>query len=1086
MKKMLLKIFGTFPCINPRAVYLMGFFFLVVPPDFVFAQSVVVTGTENNVNISRLKLSVGSESFEQVSPQGNTNPLPIDVPVLIESVVLEDGEEIFVTSRRPEVVNPNPALGTNRISPHSVEIIRSNQATLGHTDPEFLSNLVEVVSTADLRSYWSIGSQPSIPTNESFVDLKYPFPSSGYIMFSERNGNSSIDFIPLGVDGRPIRGATTVQIRGYQWDTGINHVTDNPSQKQWLVVFSASLFNTLQPVTGVRIVSINEPDGKLVFFVGNISAAPDQAGPINNLTDSKAVLNVLENDELNDGPVHLFDVDLSVITPFPENTLTFNEDGTVDVPAGTPAGTYTMTYRITDIVGGETDETTVTVRVFEMMPEANDDNGGEITSAGADAVVNVLDNDLINGEAATLENVALSEVSNNTNGILKLNADGAVDVAAGAPSGIYQLTYRICDLANTSKCDTAFVSVYVGIKVIDAVDDDFGIYNQNGVVGNVLVNDRINGIPVSPSQVAVSLTDKGGLTAIVLQDNGVLRLSESAAPGSYVLEYELSERLNPANKDVAKVRFVVNATPIPVPPVNDLVAVDDDFGTYDQSGTIGNVLANDTMNGTAVEPAQVLAKVTDNGGLTGLVLEKDGWLRLSGRAAAGSYVLEYELSETLNPDNKEVAKVRFIVNSSTITTVNDAAVTDQNRTVTIAVLTNDETESGVFNLGSLEVTVAPDNGASSVNQDGTITYAPAVNFAGEDRFTYSVCDSEDGTACSTASVTVTVRPISIALTKTVDKTDVSVGETITYTITLTNNSAFTVEEVVVQDLLPELLLYASSSPAPSEADTWIFPRIAPGERFSMTIDALAIASGEALNTATLSFGEFETSATAPTVTIGELPVDLRISKTSHAVEIYLGNEFEYEILVDNVGGSLASEVNITDRLPSGLSYISNSYTATSNAIVPSFSNNGSQMNWAVPSFPEGESLKITLKVKAEQLGSKINSVEVKTSSQEELNPADNVAQDVNEVLGFFIPNVITPGDKDNKNDEFVIKGIERFAANRLVIFNRWGNHVLEADNYQNNWNAAGLSPGSYYYVLELMDSNNKKQTFKGWVQVIKD
>src|SRR5690606_5795981 len=145
-----------------------------------------------------------------------------------------------------------------------------------------------------------------------------------------------------------IPGATTVQVRGYQWDTGINHQTDNPTQKQWLVVFSPSLFNTLQPVNGVRVISINEPDGKLVFFVGNLAAAPDQAGPINNSTDTKGVLNILENDELNEAPVRPFDVEISVITPFPDNTLVFNSDGTVDVPADTPPGTYTMTYKITD------------------------------------------------------------------------------------------------------------------------------------------------------------------------------------------------------------------------------------------------------------------------------------------------------------------------------------------------------------------------------------------------------------------------------------------------------------------------------------------------------------------------------------------------------------------------------------------------------------------------------------------------------------------------------------------------------------------------------------------------------------------
>jgi gliding motility-associated-like protein len=190
--------------------------------------------------------------------------------------------------------------------------------------------------------------------------------------------------------------------------------------------------------------------------------------------------------------------------------------------------------------------------------------------------------------------------------------------------------------------------------------------------------------------------------------------------------------------------------------------------------------------------------------------------------------------------------------------------------------------------------------------------------------------------------------------------------------------------------------------------------------------------------------------------------------------------------VENVGSSLAKAVTVTDVLPAGLTYVSNSQSATSTDITASFSSNGSQLIWSIASFPQGESLKITLKVKADQIGLKTNMVEVKAAPQVELTPADNVAEDTNEILAFFIPNVITPGDKDNKNDAFVIHGIERFSESRLVIFNRWGNHVLEADNYQNNWDATGLSAGSYYYVLELTDGNNKKQSFKGWVQVIKD
>src|SRR5690606_37548463 len=104
-----------------------------------------------------------------------------------------------------------------------------------------------------------------------------------------------------------------------------------------------------------------------------------------------------------------------------------------------------------------------------------------------------------------------------------------------------------------------------------------------------------------------------------------------------------------------------------------------------------------------------------------VVLEPTGLLRLSERAAPGTYVLEYRISEAAEPDNNDVAKIRFVVNSSSITVADDATVTNQNQAVTIPVLANDETESGVFNLASFNVTVAPTNGSTTVNADGSIS-----------------------------------------------------------------------------------------------------------------------------------------------------------------------------------------------------------------------------------------------------------------------------------------------------------------------------------------------------------------------------
>lgn len=51
---------------------------------------------------------------------------------------------------------------------------------------------------------------------------------------------------------------------------------------------------------------------------------------------------------------------------------------------------------------------------------------------------------------------------------------------------------------------------------------------------------------------------------------------------------------------------------------------------------------------------------------------------------------------------------------------------------------------------------------------------------------------------------------------------------------------------------------------------------------------------------------------------------------------------------------------------------------------------------------------------------------------------------------IVIPQLFTP-NADGKNDVFVIEGLERYPNNTVNIYNRWGNLVYSATNYQNNW-----------------------------------
>jgi gliding motility-associated-like protein len=72
-----------------------------------------------------------------------------------------------------------------------------------------------------------------------------------------------------------------------------------------------------------------------------------------------------------------------------------------------------------------------------------------------------------------------------------------------------------------------------------------------------------------------------------------------------------------------------------------------------------------------------------------------------------------------------------------------------------------------------------------------------------------------------------------------------------------------------------------------------------------------------------------------------------------------------------------------------------------------------------------------------------------------------------------IPNVISPNN-DGVNDDFIITGIGTYDERSLVIFDRWGRQVYQADGYSNNnpfrgQNNSGqdLPDGVYMYVLQL-------------------
>ncbi|WP_282080668.1 Ig-like domain-containing protein [Aquimarina algiphila] len=80
---------------------------------------------------------------------------------------------------------------------------------------------------------------------------------------------------------------------------------------------------------------------------------------------------------------------------------------------------------------------------------------------------------------------------------------------------------------------------------------------------------------------------------------------------------------------------------------------------------------------------------------------------------------------------------------------------------------------------------------------------------------------------------------------------------------------------------------------------------------------------------------------------------------------------------------------------------------------------------------------------------------------------------------------------DGINDTWVIEGLENFPSHKIQLFNRSGNRIFEAVDYQNDWNGEAkvsssfgngrLPAGSYYYIIET--GTTEVAPFTGWIYI---
>jgi hypothetical protein len=141
------------------------------------------------------------------------------------------------------------------------------------------------------------------------------------------------------------------------------------------------------------------------------------------------------------------------LLPLVNESLDFNTNITTTVVNATiNIGTVPLT------ISGVTSIKTEICPPVSEINAVNDAIGSINGVTGGSAVLNVLNNDTLNGNPVTPSSVTLTPV---TAGPLTINSNGALSVAPNTPAGTYTIRYTICEIANPTNCDSATVTVTV-------------------------------------------------------------------------------------------------------------------------------------------------------------------------------------------------------------------------------------------------------------------------------------------------------------------------------------------------------------------------------------------------------------------------------------------------------------------------------------------------------------------------------------------------------------------------------------------------------------------------------------------------
>ncbi|MGP8190086.1 MAG: beta strand repeat-containing protein [Methanobacterium sp.] len=255
--------------------------------------------------------------------------------------------------------------------------------------------------------------------------------------------------------------------------------------------------------------------------------------------------------------------------------------------------------------------------------------------------------------------------------------------------------------------------------------------------------------------------------------------------------------------------------------------------------------------------------------------------------------------------------------------------------------------TGLWNVGTI---------ASGANAVLTLYVTPTASVAGTTLINNATLVSTGQVA--TATVAVPKTPVSnVTLTKTASNSSPNVGQQYSYTVTANNSGAAAANNVTVTDNIPAGLTFnsytASQGTYNSATGIWNVGTITSGANAVLTLyvtPTASVAGTTVINSATIP-GQIATA----TVAVPKTPVsNVTLTKTASNSTPNVGQQFHYTLTATNHGPGTATGVQVTDVIPTDLTF--NSYTASQGTY------NSATGIWNVGTIASGASATLNLYV----------------------------------------------------------------------------------------------------------------------------